>query len=149
MNTTKSWAIEPVTVESADPISKNYLEDAKKKMGMIPNMYAGMVNNTALIDGYIHAYNSFRANAGFTPPEQEVVLLSVAVENSCEYCVAAHSFVGDNMSKVPKEVTDAIRDGETVQNDKYRALSEFTKAVVAKRGRPSDEEIEAFLEAGY
>lgn len=149
MSITKTWAIEAVTVESADPITKNHLEESLKKLGMIPNMYAGMANNTALIDGYLHSYASFRANAGFTPPEQEIVFLSAAVENSCEYCVAAHSFVGDNMTKAPKEVTDAIRDGETIQNDKYRALSEFTKAVVAKRGRSSDEEIEAFLEAGY
>ena len=149
MKTGTSLALEPKTIENADPVSKPLLEAAQKKLGMIPNMYAGMANNPALFDGYIHSYNSFRANAGFNPQEQEIVFLSVAVENGCEYCVAAHSFVGDNMSKVPKEITDAIRNGERVPDVKYSALSEFTQKVVATRGRPSEEDIEGFLEAGY
>lgn len=149
MNTQTTLALEPKTIENADPISKPLLEGSLKSLGMVPNMYAGMANNPALFDGYLHAYKSFRANAGFTPPEQEVIYLSVAVENECDYCVAAHSFIGDNMTQVPKEVTDAIRNGERVPDEKYRALSQFTQAVVAKRGRPSEEEIENFLQAGY
>ena len=50
-------------------------------------MYLGMANNTALLDGYLSAYNSFRANSGFNPQEQEVIFLSIAYENECEYCM--------------------------------------------------------------
>lgn len=149
MKTQTTLAFAPQTLEKADPISKALLEDAQKTFGFIPNMYAGMANNTALFEGYIKAYKSFRANGGFTRPEQEVVLLSISVENECEYCVAAHSFVGDHMTKVPTEVTDAIRAGVAVPHEKYRALSEFTRAVVAKKGRPSEEDLERFFEAGY
>lgn len=137
------------TVDNADALSKEIFENTKKGLGFIPNMYAGMANNSALLDGYVSAYKSFRENAGFTPPEQEVVFLSVAVENECHYCVAAHSFVGDNMTKVPKEVTNAIRNGSEVPDSKYRALSVFTRKMVEKRGNPSQSDVNEFKTAGY
>ncbi len=137
------------TIENADKISSTLLENAQKKMGMIPNMYSGMANNTALLKGYIASYTSFRENSGFTPQEQEVVFLSVAYENNCDYCMAAHSFVGDNMTKVPTEVTDAIRNNTEISDAKLKALSAFSKVMTTTRGLPSQEETNAFLNAGY
>jgi AhpD family alkylhydroperoxidase len=137
------------TIENADQVSSKLLEGAQKKMGMIPNMYAGMANNTALIEGYIASYTSFRENSGFMPQEQEVVFLSVAYENNCDYCMAAHSFVGDNMTKVPTEVTDAIRNNTEIPDAKLKALSDFSKVMTAKRGLPTQDETNAFLNAGY
>lgn len=125
------------------------LEDAKKSLGFIPNMYAKMGGNTALLDAYTYSYNSFRANSGFTPVEQEVVFLSVAYENNCEYCMAAHSFVGDIMTKVPAEVTNAIREGQQIPDVKLAALSKLTRLLTANRGNVSQEEIDAFLAVGY
>ncbi len=149
MSTITKMALTPKTIETADPISKNILEAAQKGMGMIPNMYGGMANNPALLDAYSHAYKSFRENAGFTSQEQEIIFLSVAYENDCDYCMAAHSFVADMMSKVPTEVTDAIRNNTEIKDPKYRALSLFTRAMTVKRGNPSQEDIALFLNAGY
>ena len=112
-------------------------------------MYKSMGHNPALLDTYTYAYNSFRSNAGFNPVEQEVVFLSVAYENNCEYCMAAHSFVGDMMTKVPSEVTNAIRDGKQIPDAKLAALSKLTQSLTAHRGNVSQEEINEFLAAGY
>ncbi len=139
----------PKTIENAHPVAAEILKKTKKAMGVVPNMYAGMAINPSLLDSYAYAYNSFRANAGFSSQEQEVILLSVAVENNCDYCVAAHSFVGDKMSNVPTKVTDAIRDNQPVPDKKLAALSVFTKTMTAKRGNPSQEEVDDFLAAGY
>ena len=68
---------------SASPITNEILEGTKKTLGFIPNMYVTMGANPALLDSYTYAYKSFRANAGFTPAEQEVIFLSVAYENNC------------------------------------------------------------------
>jgi len=126
MNTIKTMNLEPKTIENADAISSQILQTTQKKLGLIPNMYLGMANNTALFDGYVSAYNSFRANAGFSPQEQEVIFLSIAYENECEYCMAAHSFVGNTMTKVPIEVTNAIRNNTEIPDEKFKALSLFT-----------------------
>jgi AhpD family alkylhydroperoxidase len=149
METIEKLQLENKTIENADAISSGILQGAKSAMGMIPNMYSTMANNPALLDAYSHSYKSFRENSGFTSQEQEVVFLSVAFENNCEYCMAAHSFVADKMSNVPTEVTDAIRDNIEVPDAKLGALSEFTKQVVANRGLPSTEDLNRFLEAGY
>ncbi len=149
MNTLKTMHLEPKTIENADRVSSKILENTEKKLGFIPNMYAGMANNPALLDSYVAGYNSFRANSGFTPQEQEVVFLSTAFENGCEYCMAAHSFVGDQMTNVPTEVTDAIRNNVEIPDNKLKALSLFTKIITSTRGLPLQTDIDSFLSAGY
>jgi|TARA_B110000093_G_C12941371_1_gene398129 uncharacterized peroxidase-related enzyme len=134
---------------STSPITNEILETTKKSMGFAPNMYVTMGANPALLDMYTHSYKSFRANSGFSPVEQEVVFLSVAYENNCEYCMAAHSFVGDMMTKVPTEVTDAIRAGKRISNAKLEILSKLTRSLTANRGNVSQNEINEFLEVGY
>jgi uncharacterized peroxidase-related enzyme len=124
-------------------------EATKKSLGFIANMYEKMGANTALLDAYIYAYQTFRENAGFTPMEQEVIFLSVAYENNCEYCTAAHSFIADKMSKVPVDVTNAIREGKQIPDVKLAVLSKLTRSLTANRGNVSQDEIDAFLAAGY
>lgn len=128
----------------------NHILDATQKtLGFVPNMYKNMSINTALLDAYTYSYQSFRQNSGFTPVEQEVIFLSVAYSNNCEYCVAAHSFVGDKMTKVPTSVTDAIRVGEPITDNKLNALSEFTKILTESRGNATDEQLNRFLSEGF
>ena len=62
---------------------------------------------------------------------------------------STHSFVADKMSKVPTEVTDAIRNDTEVPDSKLKALSNFSKLMVSKRGLPSVEDVDTFLNAGY
>ena len=58
--------------------------------------------------------------------------LSVAFENECEYCMAAHNFVGDNMTQVPIEVTNTIRNDSEIPDEKFKALSTFSRTVLQK-----------------
>jgi uncharacterized peroxidase-related enzyme len=139
----------PQTRTTATGRSKEVLDKAQQQVGFIPNMYANMVNSPGLLDTYLYGYNLFRSESGFSAPEQEVVFLSASVENGCTYCVAAHSALADMMSKVPPEVTEAIRDGTPVPDPKLRALSEFTRLMVATRGWPGAAAVDAFLSAGY
>lgn len=133
----------------AEPLAMECLEDAQNKLGFIPNMYSVMANSPGLLDTYIHGYNRFRELSGFTPAEQEVVLLAISRENGCTYCVAAHSFLADKMSGVPVDVTNAIRDGAPIPNARLAALHDFARTLVMKRGLPSAADVAAFLAAGY
>jgi uncharacterized peroxidase-related enzyme len=149
MSVQTKFKFEPVTLENAEEPAKSTLQQAKNNLGFVPNMYEFMAVNPSLLTSYTSSYNAFREESGFTPQEQEVVLLSVSYVNECDYCMAAHSFVADKMSNVPTEVTDAIRDGKEIPDAKLKALSEFTKKVVKERGFVSHEAIQEFLEAGY
>jgi uncharacterized peroxidase-related enzyme len=138
-----------VSSETADPRAKEVLDKALKQVGFIPNMYANMVNAPAVLDTYLLGYKQFREESGLTAAEQEVVFLAISYENGCSYCMGAHSFIADKMSKVPTPVIDAIRAGEKVPEARLGALAEFTRVMVAKRGLPSRADVAAFLAAGF
>lgn len=142
-------SLSAVTLETANDYQKPLLESPLKSMGMIPNMYANMVNSPGLMETYAVGYERFRKFGGFTPIEQEVVFLTISIANECSYCVAAHSFVADMMSKLPKELTDTIRNEEKIGDPKLSALAEFTKVLFFSRGNPSKSEVKAFIEAGF
>jgi len=138
-----------LTIDSTTGKAKTLLEAAKQKLGFIPNMYGAMANELALFEAYARCYDAFRTEAGFTPVEQEVLFLVVSRENGCDYCMAAHSFIADGMSKVPTEITDAIRDGRPIKDAKIAALATFAAKMVSSRGRPTDADVAAFKTAGY
>jgi uncharacterized peroxidase-related enzyme len=134
--------------QAAVPASTR-LDEAQTRLGFIPNMYGVMANSPGLLDTYVHGYNLFRDQSGFTSAEQEVVFLAISRENGCTYCVAAHSFIADKMSGVPAAVTDAVRDGTPIPDARLAALHDFARLMVRQRGLPTQAEVNAFLAAGY
>jgi len=115
----------------------------------LPNMYVKMANNTALLDAQRHSYDSFKANSGFTFAETQVISLVVSYENDCEYCMAAHSWVGEMMAKIPTEVIEAIRNGQQIPDLKLNSLAKFTKSLTANKGKVSQQEVDDFIAVGY
>ena len=137
------------TLQNAEPKARAILERAKAQGGFIPNMYAVMANSPGLLETYMDGYDRFRKDSGLTPAEQEVVFLTISRTNGCDYCVAAHSLIADQMSKVPPAVTEAIRNGRAIPDPKLAALSAFTDVLLTKHGLPSKADVAAFLAAGY
>jgi len=142
-------SLSSVTLESADPRAKAALEKAKASVGFIPNMYAGMANSPGLLQTYLDGYGAFRAHSGFTAAEQEVVFLTISRLNGCDYCMAAHSMIGEKVSKVPADVLGALRSGASIADPRLAALSIFTSHMFTTRGRPTADDLKAFLSAGY
>ncbi len=138
----------PLTVDEAPAGSRELLESTSARLGMVPNMYAVMANSPSLLDTYLSGYEKFRRGSGFSPTEQEVAFLTISRFHSCTYCVGVHSAVAD-LSRVPTEITDALRAGGPVADAKLAALVEFTETMLASRGRPSPEQLNAFVSAGY
>lgn len=149
MSSNARLTLVPRTLENCNADEKAVLGKALSQVGFIPNMYPFMVNSPGLLETYLHGYSLFRTGSGFSPPEQEVVFLSVSYENGCTYCMAAHSALADMKSKVPPEVTEAIRNGQVIPDPKLRALSEFARVMVARRGCPTPDDVGGFLAAGY
>lgn len=149
MNKRYTSTLPAQTLDNAAPAARQLLETAKAKLGFIPNMYGSMANSPGLLSTYMTGYNHFRQDSGFSPQEQEVVFLTISRANACDYCVAAHSLLADQMTKVPVAVTNAIRDFGQIPDPKLAALSQFTDVIVASRGLPSEDDVKAFLGAGF
>ena len=141
--------LDPLTIETATGASRELLAQTQSKLGFIPNMYRSMALDSAMFATYISGYERFRADSGLTPAEQEVVFLVISRANQCTYCMAAHSFVADAMSKVPPAITNAIRDGAKIPDPRLAALATFTALMVETRGRPETSDAAVFLAAGY
>ena len=137
------------TLDNTSSDAKVLLESAKAKLGFVPNMYGAMANSPGLLATYMKGYDHFRQESGFSPQEQEVVFLTISRANGCEYCVAAHSLVADQMTKVPLPVTDAIRSFSPIPDPKLAALSAFTDVMFDSRGTPPQADVSAFIGAGY
>ncbi len=138
-----------LTPATATGSAQAQLEEAQRKMGFVPNMYANMANAPAALSTYLHGYGLFRTESGFTPPEQEVVFLAASRANGCDYCTAAHSMVADKMSGVPAAVLQAIRTGQTIPDAKLATLFATTVALVEQRGKLLPAQAQAFYQAGF
>jgi AhpD family alkylhydroperoxidase len=111
-------------------------------------MYLAMANSPGLLETYLDGYARFRQDSGFSPTEQEVVLLTISRSNGCDYCMAAHSMIADKAG-APTSVTDAIREGRDIPDPKLAALSVFVDRMLSTRGRPGPDDVASFLAAGY
>jgi len=135
-------------LDSAPAASRPLLAGAKKSLGFIPSLYAGMAESPAALKAYTELSATF-ARSGLGGVEQQVVLLAVSVENACEFCVAAHSFVARNVVKAPGAVVDALRAGGPLPDARLDALAEFARRIVTSRGRVNDADLQAFFDAGF
>lgn len=137
----------PLTIQTAPEGSKQVLEQVSKGMGFVPNLFATFAHNPEALKSYLALSDSF-AKAGFSPLEQQVILLTVSRENKCAYCVAAHSAISA-MSKLDEGVISQLKSGVSLNDQKLEALREFTKRVVSSKGWPDESDIKKFVSAGF
>jgi uncharacterized peroxidase-related enzyme len=149
MSTTARLDLPAQTIDGSEGTAKELLLKAKAQVGFVPNMYAKMANAPGVLETYLFGYQRFREASGFTPVEQEVILLTISRFHGCSYCMAAHSMIADKMSKVPADILEALRAGTAIPDPKLAALSDFTRVVVEQRGNPTPEQLSRFRDAGY
>lgn len=137
------------TPATAEPQAAQCLKEAQARLGFLPNMYANMANSPGVLETYLGGYDRFRSDSGFSPSEQEVVFLTISRFNGCTYCMAAHSMIGEKMSKVPSDVLKALRAGTPLPDLRLQALSEFTRVMLTSAGKPTPRDLQQFLSAGF
>ncbi|GMR18190.1 MAG: carboxymuconolactone decarboxylase family protein [Gammaproteobacteria bacterium] len=123
------------------------LVQVKGSYGFIPNLYAIMAESPSLVKAYATISQIFEETS-FSDTEKQLILLAISHENTCDYCMAAHSTVAQ-IKKVPLEIIEALRDGRPLPDKKLEALRQFVRTVVVNRGHATEVEVKAFLDAGY
>ncbi|MGB3655058.1 MAG: carboxymuconolactone decarboxylase family protein [Rivularia sp. (in: cyanobacteria)] len=135
------------TLETAPNDSKEALAHAKETFSFIPNLEGIFAEAPALLKGSMALWDLFETTS-FTPVEQQVIYLTANYENSCNYCMAAHSGLAKMIGMSPENI-EALGNGTPMSDEKLQALRHFTQKMVQARGWVEDNEIEAFLAAGY
>lgn len=136
------------TIESAPAESKPQLEASVESFGMLPNLHGVMAESPAMLEAYKTMHNIFASKTAFNTEEQTVVWQTINVANNCHYCVPAHTAIAHG-SKVPAEITEALRNETALPNAKLTALRNLTQAIIGQHGNPTQEQLDAFYNEGY
>lgn len=137
------------TLETAPEKAKERMEMVQKANGFIPNLIGVLANSPQALEVY-QEVGKINSRTSLSPEEIEVVQITAAAHNGCDFCVAGHTKIGTLKLKMPENVLNALRARTTIEdNAKYQALAQFTMQLIDKRGKVSDEELAAIKAAGY
>lgn len=137
------------TLETAPEQAKERMEMVQKANGFIPNLIGVLANSPQALEMY-QEVGKINSRTSLTPEEIEVVQITAAAHNGCDFCVAGHTKIGTLKLKMPENVLNALRARTTIEdNAKYQALAQFTMQLIDKRGKVSDDELAAVKAAGY
>jgi len=135
------------TIETAPEASRGTMEVAKNKYGFLPNLIAVLAESPAAVEGYV-TLSGILDKSSLGAAERQLLLLTISAANGCEYCVAAHT-LGGRGAGLDEAMIEAIRNGNPIQDNRLAALNAFALVLYEKRGWASDEDVAAFLGAGY
>ena len=136
------------TIDSAPEAIKPLFQNSINGFGMIPNLHAVMGESPELLEAYQYIHKLFSGASSFDAAEKTVVWQTINVEHECHYCVPAHTFIANHM-EVDQAITEALRNGTAMPNEKLQVLHETTLVMLRSRGRITKEEMEKFFAAGY
>jgi alkylhydroperoxidase family enzyme len=136
------------TIASAPEKSKPALEQLQQGFGgVLPNLPAAIANSPKLINSLVGLFQQVHSR-GLTEPENQIVLLTDAVTNASRYAVAFHTALAIQQG-ISSEETDAIREARLPSDRRFAALSSLAKTLIEKRGHLSEQELDAFIAAGF
>lgn len=127
--------------------SKELFDAIQNKLGMVPNMMRTMGNSSAVLEGYLNLSESL-GKGSLGAKTGELLALSVAQSNGCDYCLSAHTFIGEKLVKIDEDALTKARNGQS-DDQKIAAALQFSKALVASKGMVSSNDIQAVKNAGY
>jgi uncharacterized peroxidase-related enzyme len=129
----------------ANPEAKALLETVKAKLGVIPNMTRVMANSPAVLEGWLNLFGTLGTT--LTPRLRALLAITIAEANSCQYCLAIHTAVGQG-AKIPGIDLEGARLAHN-NDPKLEAALRFAHSVSQRRGHVSDEEFASVRNAGY
>jgi uncharacterized peroxidase-related enzyme len=138
--------LKALTPDQATGKTKELFTAIEGKLGMVPNMMRTMGNSPAFLEGYLNLSAALGAGT-LGAKTGELIALTVAENNSCDYCLSAHTYIGANLVKIDAESIEAARKGNAT-NSKTDAILKFAKILVNKRGLVNDADVNDVKKAG-
>lgn len=135
------------SVDTAPDASGKILSAVQGKMGFVPNLFAYIAESPAATSAYAQL-DQLLSQTTLTALERQLILLTTSVTNGCEFCVAAHS-AGATKANIDAESLAAVRRGGNPEDTKLAALTTFVRTLVKERGWASEQDVKAFLNAGF
>lgn len=137
--------IQPADPQTATGDLKTVYDGMQKNLGAIPNIFKYMGSSPVALQAFLSLSQAM--NHSQIPLKlREEIALAVGQENSCHYCLSAHTAIGKKAGLTQEQILLARR-GDS-ENAKEKAILHFAKVVVQKRGAVSDHDVETLKKAG-
>ncbi|MCB1950150.1 peroxidase-related enzyme [Nitrosomonas sp.] len=137
----------PASINDAPEASKGSLEAVNNLLGSVPNLFRIVANSPQTLEGYL-GLNGALVKGSLSAQTRERIALAVAEINGCNYCLAAHNYLGANLAKLSKAEIEAARRG-TSSDAKAAAAVDFAVKITNNRGAVSESDLQAARNAGY
>ena len=138
--------LQTIQTEAATGKARQLLEAVQAKLKITPNMTRVMANSPAVLEGYL-SFSGALAGGVLDARLREQIALEVGEQNSCQYCVSAHTAIGKLTGLSDSEIAAAREARSNLA--KNAAALEFTRELVAQKGRITDADIAAVRAAGF
>lgn len=126
--------------------SQPLLAQVHKAFGATPNMFRAVSNSPAALQSMWAAFGALgQGTLGARLGEQ--IAVAIANRNRCEYCLAAHTVLGQNAGASAAEMATA-QLGESSDPRTAAALA-FALKVVDQRAQLTDADVANLQEAGF
>ncbi|MEW4453227.1 carboxymuconolactone decarboxylase family protein [Bremerella sp. JC817] len=137
--------LQPISIESSEGKTRDLLEAAKKKLGKHVNLIATMANAPVVLEAYL-GFSGALGHTRLPAKAREAVAMAIGEKNHCQYCVSAHTMVGQSIGYTQEE-TVRIRQGEAA-DPKVQAVIDLAAAIVDSKGLISETQFAAAQQAG-
>lgn len=125
--------------------AKDLLDAVRNKLGITPNLLRTMANRPAVLEAYLK-FSEALGGGAFDAKTREAIALTVAGENTCDYCASAHTAFSKSLKVEDAEIVRRL-NGRSA-DPTLDAILRFTRMVVEKRGLVDDADIAAVRAAG-
>jgi uncharacterized peroxidase-related enzyme len=137
--------IKPIALADASPSVAASLNAVKAKLGVLPNMFLTWAHSPVALNAYMQL--SGAAGEGtLNAKQREQIALAVGEENTCAYCVSAHTAIGSMVGLTAQEIESAR--SARAANTRDAAIVELAQAITRQRGKLGAAEIAGFKSRG-
>lgn len=138
--------INVVNHATANSEQKDLLDAIQAQLGMVPNFLKVFANSPVALRAFLGLHGV--ANDGSLDPQtRERIALALAQQNTCEYCLSAHTAIGAKAGLNRAEI-QANREGGS-QDAKAAVAVKLAKSLAEHKGEISTAEILEARNAGY
>ena len=138
--------VDLVNPAEATDAQKETLDQVSKAFGTVPNMFKAIANSPSALESMFGSFQALaKGKLGAKIGEQ--IAVAIANANSCEYCLSAHTVLGQNAGLSESAMAEA-QAGRS-EDPKTQAALDFALKLVKQHAQISAADVEVVRDAGF
>ncbi len=139
----------PVKTEAASPSVEALFQEIEGAFGMVPNLFKTYAHHPPLLQANWNKVKAAMMEGSLSRKVKETIAVLVSKDNSCSYCVAAHTGALRAIGVTDEEIKSIEEDLDQADfSAREKALIGFARKANLDPVRIPDEEFEVLRETG-